>query len=114
MNKSSEEFQSFLKHARELLLVGGEPTVSPRFNKILDYVEMAGGAGICLITNGQNLKKKVLPRVNLFREVNVSIDAASANTYEKTPNDKKVACLILALGLANILWAAINSPKAYL
>lgn len=78
-----DELEEFLRFGRELIVIGGEPTISPRFPTVLQSARRANGAKISVITNGHNLIDTVVPDVDIFHNIHVSIDAATAATYSK-------------------------------
>jgi MoaA/NifB/PqqE/SkfB family radical SAM enzyme len=67
--------------AREALITGGEPLLSPDLWPVAERLRQ-GGARLMLATNGM-LLESVAPRVAaLFHEVYVSLDGASAVTHD--------------------------------
>lgn len=66
---------------RELSISGGgEPTLDPRLPELLDMA-FAAGLRVRMVTHGTHLFPAVLERLAGAREVRVSLDAASPETY---------------------------------
>jgi MoaA/NifB/PqqE/SkfB family radical SAM enzyme len=78
-----QELIDFLSYAIEVCVLGGEATICPDWNPLMNMVMIAGGAKINLVTNGQFLIQKVIPNIELFNNISVSADAATAKTYSK-------------------------------
>lgn len=90
-NGTSLDFDRFIRLIDELGAIGvkgiefcggGEPTLYPKFEEIVNYIR---GAGIELgiLTNGSMLSKYKELLVNNFRYVRISLDSANAKTYFK-------------------------------
>jgi MoaA/NifB/PqqE/SkfB family radical SAM enzyme len=79
----SDELEMYLSHAQKLVLLGGEPTVSPKFHVVVSAVRNAKGAKIFLVTNGQLIEREVIPNLDVIMGIQVSVDAASPETYGK-------------------------------
>lgn len=78
-----DNLKEFLHYAQYLLLMGGEPTVSPNYNKILNITRSANGALIKLSTNGSLIESHVVPNLDIIDYLCLSGDAATSETYEK-------------------------------
>lgn len=67
--------------AREALLTGGEPLLSPDLWPVAERLRQ-GGARLMLATNGMLLEAHAASVAELFSEVYVSLDGASAVTHD--------------------------------
>ena len=72
------------------LMGGGEPTISPAFWKIMDYIKRhhKNIPRISISSNGAILNKRLAEKLldSPLQEVSFSIDGASADTYRKIRN----------------------------
>jgi sulfatase maturation enzyme AslB (radical SAM superfamily) len=79
-----------LSHLQHVKILGGEPFITPNFEKFIDYlIERADPTQICIeiATNGTKIpKKSVVKKLNKFRllNINISLDSYSkANDYQR-------------------------------
>jgi len=78
-----EELTNFLSYAEQVIIIGGEPTISPIYYDMLDITRKAQGAKIKISTNGQLIRQQIIPNLDIIRWVDISVDAASEETYNK-------------------------------
>jgi MoaA/NifB/PqqE/SkfB family radical SAM enzyme len=78
------EISTFMRHASIVYLLGGEPTVCPDYNVVIDVARRIGGKRLSLCTNGHFIIQKIIPNIDLFQTISVSLDACSAESYKKT------------------------------
>jgi len=77
-----EALLEFFQYALEVNLVGGEPTVVKNYEQTLNLLRQVNRRYVSIITNGSNIINKVLPDLDLFRSIFISMDACTAETYE--------------------------------
>lgn len=82
VERNAAQIVDFCRRALVVELVGGEPTVSPRYERVVELIREAGGAKIRMTTNGLTIKEQVLPLRDLISVVNVSVDGATPQAYE--------------------------------
>jgi sulfatase maturation enzyme AslB (radical SAM superfamily) len=78
-----DELLEFCKRAIYITLTGGEPTIAKNYDMTLDIIQEAKGGRIDLVTNGHFLIQKVIPKINLFHNFFISVDAASSQVYSE-------------------------------
>ena len=83
IQKFKNELYDFLQHALTIDIIGGEPTVCSDYDLLLNMVKSAGGAKATINTNGHLISKKIIPYIDSFSKIAVSIDAVNANTYDQ-------------------------------
>lgn len=83
INKFLDEIEEFAHYSNKIILLGGEPTISPNYDNIINCIKNAKGAKIELVTNGNFLKRFVIPNIDIFGSFHISIDAATEKTYHK-------------------------------
>lgn len=78
-----DDLLDFFRYARQVMITGGEPTISDLFPLVKDSIKEAKGAKIFLITNGHKLCESVLDGgyEDCFSLINVSLDAGDEETY---------------------------------
>lgn len=69
---------------RKIRLTGGEPLISPIFDKVLENVSKIGFKEISLTTNGQILKAKVPFLLDQgIKRINISLDTLDSEKFER-------------------------------
>lgn len=76
-----DQIVEFARHGWMLEIIGGEPTILPSYDTVIECVKEAQGSKICMVTNGHFIEDKVVPHLEWFRLISVSCDAATADTY---------------------------------
>lgn len=94
-NPSFEEIKERIRELKkqgttDLFITGGEPTIHPRFFDILEYGKEQDFDMVSIQTNGSNLTKEVLEKINTVKNVrlNVSIHSHDEDTANKLSNSK--------------------------
>lgn len=82
VERNASQIVEFCRRALVVELVGGEPTVSPRYERVLNLIREANGAKIRMTTNGLTLREKILPLKDMLSVVNISVDGATKAAYE--------------------------------
>lgn len=75
------DFEEFLQHADTLDIIGGEATLLKSYDYTMDLVQKIPNLNMSLTTNGHFLEKKVVPHVERFQNLIVSVDGVSHDTY---------------------------------
>lgn len=78
-----DELCEFLRRACTVCVFGGEPTVCKDYDTFIALAREASGARIDTITNGHFIIQKILPDIDLFHNISVSIDAVDEDVYNK-------------------------------
>jgi MoaA/NifB/PqqE/SkfB family radical SAM enzyme len=76
-----DELLEFLKYATMVCLCGGEPTICQEYNMLIDLIRKADGARILIMTNGHFVIQKIIPNIDIFDGISISVDAIDAETY---------------------------------
>ena len=88
-----ETFEPMIPHAREIKMIGGEPTVFPDMFKLLDYCtenDYAKNIELSFYTNITNMQDKWLEQLGQFKRVvvNCSLEGMGAmNDYLRPPSN---------------------------
>ncbi|HGT1247578.1 TPA: radical SAM protein, partial [Enterococcus faecium] len=87
---SQENNVAFLKklvelNAKNIVLIGGEPMMHPKLDKIIDEIISYGFTSISIITNGTILKEKVLEKIVKYNiDIQISVDGYTEETNAPT------------------------------
>lgn len=87
---SQENNVAFLKklvelNAKNIVLIGGEPMMHPKLDKIIDEIISYGFTSISIITNGTILKEKVLEKIVKYHiDIQISVDGYTEETNAPT------------------------------
>ena len=79
-----------------VLSAGSEPTVSPHFERILELASRYPLKGLQFLTNGQRLERRTIEAIldSAVTQIDVSIDGATAPTYERIRRSGKFDRLV--------------------
>jgi len=86
-------FEHIRKHVKNLLLIGGEPTIIPEFWELINFLSDNNALeemSITLVTNCTNINKKILEKIKFckFFKGHLSVDGLyERNNYIRYPSD---------------------------
>jgi MoaA/NifB/PqqE/SkfB family radical SAM enzyme len=78
-----DTLEEFFRRVVSVVITGGEPSVSPHFEPVMEMLRKADGARATICTNGQLLREVILPHRGRIASIHLSVDAATEETYER-------------------------------
>jgi len=77
------DFDEFMAHVDTLDLIGGEATLLQSYDEIIARTANLSHMRLSLTTNGQFLETKVIPYLDRFYNLIISVDSATGEGYAK-------------------------------
>jgi MoaA/NifB/PqqE/SkfB family radical SAM enzyme len=95
--------EAFDMGVTSLILIGGEPFLSPELFELISFAKRCGIRGVTVVTNGTLLSEEIIGKIfdcNLDN-LSVSIDAASEDTFARIRGENVFNKVIANINLLN-------------
>lgn len=104
------ELLEYLQNSIEIGVIGGEPTVCEYYDTLMQLISQTGERKTKIVTNGHLIKDKIIPYIECFKEIQISIDASNAEIYNQVRPSNNPHCNWLNL-IDNIEYITKKYPN---